>query len=65
VDGGCAPARHGRHALERPRRRAERRTDLIYAAVLIVLALLSAGNTWGFGRMWAATPFVRRNTWLI
>jgi thiosulfate dehydrogenase (quinone) large subunit len=38
---------------------------LIYAAVLLVLALLSAGNTWGFGRMWAATPFVRRNTWLI
>ncbi|WP_406077505.1 DoxX family protein [Micromonospora sp. NBC_00858] len=37
---------------------------LIYAAVLIVLALLGAGNTWGFGRMWAATPFVRRNTWL-
>jgi len=37
---------------------------LIYAAVLIVLALLGAGNTWGFGRMWAATPLVRRNTWL-
>jgi thiosulfate dehydrogenase [quinone] large subunit len=37
---------------------------LIYAAVLIVLALLGAGNTWGFGRMWGATPLVRRNTWL-
>jgi thiosulfate dehydrogenase (quinone) large subunit len=37
---------------------------LIYAAILIVLALLGAGNTWGFGRMWAATALVRRNTWL-
>jgi thiosulfate dehydrogenase [quinone] large subunit len=37
---------------------------LVYAAVLIVLALLSAGTTWGLGRRWAATPLVRRNTWL-
>jgi thiosulfate dehydrogenase (quinone) large subunit len=37
---------------------------LIYAAVLIVLALLGAGNTLGLGRMWAATPLVRRATWL-
>jgi len=37
---------------------------LIYAAVLILLALLGAGNTWGLGRRWAATPLVRRNTWL-
>jgi thiosulfate dehydrogenase [quinone] large subunit len=38
---------------------------LIYAAVLIVLALLGAGTTLGLGRWWAATPLVRRNTWLI
>ncbi|WP_343949640.1 hypothetical protein [Spirilliplanes yamanashiensis] len=37
---------------------------LIYAAVLVVLALLRAGNTWGFGRPWTATPLVCRNTWL-
>jgi len=37
---------------------------LIYAAVLVLLALLGAGNTWGLGRRWAATPLVRRNTWL-
>jgi thiosulfate dehydrogenase [quinone] large subunit len=37
---------------------------LIYAAVLIVLALLGAGNTLGLGRGWAATPLVRRATWL-
>ncbi|GAA2688030.1 hypothetical protein [Actinoplanes palleronii] len=37
---------------------------LVYAAVLIVLALLAAGNTWGFGRRWAATPLVRRSSWL-
>ncbi|MEV8510481.1 hypothetical protein AB0368_37405 [Actinoplanes sp. NPDC051475] len=37
---------------------------LVYAAVLVVLALLSAGNTWGFGRRWAAIPLVQRHTWL-
>jgi len=37
---------------------------LVYAAVLVVLALLGAGTTLGFGRRWAATPLVRRNTWL-
>ena len=37
---------------------------LIYAAVLIVLALLYAGNTLGLGRAWAATPLVRRVAWL-
>jgi thiosulfate dehydrogenase [quinone] large subunit len=37
---------------------------LIYAAVLIVLALLGAGNTLGLGRVWAVTPLVRRATWL-
>jgi hypothetical protein len=37
---------------------------LIYAAVLVVLTLLGAGTTLGLGRRWAATPLVRRNTWL-
>jgi thiosulfate dehydrogenase [quinone] large subunit len=37
---------------------------LIYAAVLIVLALLGAGNTLGLGRQWAATPLVQRFSWL-
>ncbi|HEV7897415.1 MAG TPA: hypothetical protein VGP31_06175 [Planosporangium sp.] len=37
---------------------------LIYAAVLIVLALLGAGNTLGLGRQWAATPLVQRVSWL-
>jgi thiosulfate dehydrogenase [quinone] large subunit len=38
---------------------------LIYAAVLVALALLGAGTTLGLGRWWSATPLVRRNTWLI
>jgi thiosulfate dehydrogenase [quinone] large subunit len=37
---------------------------LIYAAVLVVLALLGAGNTLGLGRIWTATPLVRRAPWL-
>ncbi|MGC4746825.1 hypothetical protein ACLQ28_14340 [Micromonospora sp. DT201] len=37
---------------------------LVYAGVLILLALLGAGTTWGLGRRWAATSLVRRNTWL-
>ena len=37
---------------------------LIYAAVLIVLAVLAAGNTLGLGRDWAAIPLVQRTGWL-
>lgn len=37
---------------------------LVYAGVLIALALLAAGNTLGFGRMWARTPLVQRASWL-
>nr|WP_239152199.1 hypothetical protein [Virgisporangium aurantiacum] len=37
---------------------------LVYAAILIVLALLGAGNTLGLGRQWAATPLVQRAPWL-
>jgi thiosulfate dehydrogenase [quinone] large subunit len=37
---------------------------LVYAAILIVLALLGAGNTLGLGRAWTATPLVQRARWL-
>lgn len=37
---------------------------LIYAAVLAVIALLNAGDTWGFGRAWARIPAVGRMPWL-
>ena len=37
---------------------------LIYAAVLIVLALLGAGSTLGLGAIWAEIPLVRRTAWL-
>jgi thiosulfate dehydrogenase (quinone) large subunit len=38
---------------------------IIYALVLIALAVASAGTTWGFGKIWAKIPFVKRNRWLI
>jgi thiosulfate dehydrogenase [quinone] large subunit len=38
---------------------------LIYAIVLIGLALVHAGNTWGLGRRWAGLRIVRGNHWLI
>ncbi len=38
---------------------------LVYALVLIVVALLAAGNTWGFGKLWARLPLVGRNHWLL
>jgi thiosulfate dehydrogenase [quinone] large subunit len=37
---------------------------LVYAAVLILLVLLGAGNTLGLGRQWAAVPLVQRVAWL-
>jgi thiosulfate dehydrogenase (quinone) large subunit len=37
---------------------------LIYAAVLVVLALVGAGNTLGLGKAWTALPVVRDNGWL-
>ncbi|MGI3199292.1 hypothetical protein ACRJ4W_13020 [Streptomyces sp. GLT-R25] len=37
---------------------------LIYAVVLIALAVAGAGATWGLGRVWARLPFVNRNRWL-
>ncbi|MBP2328788.1 thiosulfate dehydrogenase [quinone] large subunit [Kibdelosporangium banguiense] len=38
---------------------------LLYAIVLIALAVTYAGNTWGFGRKWAELGIVRKNHWLI
>ncbi|WP_405093203.1 hypothetical protein OG767_10420 [Micromonospora sp. NBC_01392] len=37
---------------------------LVYAAVLVVLALSGAGNTLGLGTFWARIPLVRRTGWL-
>ncbi|MFF1680097.1 hypothetical protein ACFVYG_29165 [Streptomyces sp. NPDC058256] len=37
---------------------------VIYAVVLIALALAAAGDTWGVGKLWAKLPFVRNNGWL-
>ncbi|TCK22139.1 DoxX family membrane protein [Pseudonocardia endophytica] len=37
---------------------------LVYALVLIVVALTRAGDTWGLGRWWATTRLVRRTPWL-
>ncbi len=37
---------------------------LVYAGVLVLLALIGAGDTLGLGRMWARTPLVRRAGWL-
>lgn len=38
---------------------------IVYALVVIVVALTYAGNTWGLGRAWAKLPFVQRNRWLL
>jgi thiosulfate dehydrogenase [quinone] large subunit len=38
---------------------------IVYALVLIAVALLYAGNTWGLGKLWAKLPFVQRNHWLL
>ncbi|MEU8233214.1 DoxX family protein [Actinoplanes sp. NPDC048967] len=37
---------------------------LIYAGVLVVLALTAAGNTLGLGGYWSRLPIVRRLPWL-
>ena len=37
---------------------------LIYALVLIGLALVAAGNTFGLGRWWTQANLVRRFPWL-
>ncbi|SEP86203.1 hypothetical protein [Streptomyces radiopugnans] len=37
---------------------------VMYAAVMIVLAVAAAGDTWGLGRWWARLPLVRSLPWL-
>ena len=38
---------------------------IIGALALLGLALVHAGDTFGFGRWWKAQPIVARNRWLI
>jgi thiosulfate dehydrogenase (quinone) large subunit len=35
-----------------------------YAVALIAFAVLSAGGTWGLGRLWASIPLVHKHSWL-
>ncbi|MFF4145548.1 hypothetical protein ACFY0A_30210 [Streptomyces sp. NPDC001698] len=37
---------------------------VVEAVLLIVLAAVGAGNTWGLGRVWASLPLVRDHAWL-
>ena len=37
---------------------------VIYALVLIIVALTFAGDTWGLGKWWANLPVVQKHTWL-
>jgi thiosulfate dehydrogenase [quinone] large subunit len=37
---------------------------LIYAGLLVGLALVKAGDTIGFGKMWARLPIVQKAPWL-
>lgn len=36
---------------------------VIYAIALVVVAATQAGRTWGAGRPWSRTPFVRAHPW--
>jgi thiosulfate dehydrogenase (quinone) large subunit len=38
---------------------------VVYALVLVALALTYAGHTLGLGKLWAGLPFVQRHRWLI
>ncbi|MFI7674202.1 hypothetical protein [Actinophytocola sp. NPDC049390] len=37
---------------------------IIYALVIIVVAITAAGNTWGLGKAWANLEVVKKNPWL-
>jgi thiosulfate dehydrogenase [quinone] large subunit len=37
---------------------------ILYALVLTWLAIVAAGNTWGFGKVWGNLGFVKKNPWL-
>ncbi|WP_243696811.1 DoxX family protein [Labedella endophytica] len=38
---------------------------IIYALALIVIAAVSAGDTWGIGAWWKSLPLVRAQRWLV
>ena len=38
---------------------------LIYAIVLVVLALTYSGTTWGLGKWWARQPYVSTHRWAL
>jgi thiosulfate dehydrogenase (quinone) large subunit len=38
--------------------------DLVYAGVLVLLALTAAGETLGLGKVWNRLPIVQRRPWL-
>ncbi|MGW5398149.1 hypothetical protein [Streptomyces sp. NPDC003952] len=38
---------------------------VLYAVVLVMLAAIGAGRTWGLGALWQSLPLVRRNRWLL
>jgi thiosulfate dehydrogenase (quinone) large subunit len=38
---------------------------IIYALVLVAVAIGYAGNTWGLGRWWTGLRFVRDNEWAV
>lgn len=38
---------------------------IIYAVVLISLALLHAGRTWGLGQIWERTSLAKQQPWLV
>jgi thiosulfate dehydrogenase (quinone) large subunit len=37
---------------------------IVYALVLVWLAIIAAGATWGFGKAWANLDLVKKNPWL-
>ncbi|HEX6355359.1 hypothetical protein [Actinophytocola sp.] len=37
---------------------------ILYALVMIWLAIVAAGNTWGLGKVWARLGIVEKNPWL-
>jgi thiosulfate dehydrogenase [quinone] large subunit len=38
---------------------------IIFALALIIVAVLSAGDTWGLGRAWKKLTLVQKHRWLI
>ena len=40
-------------------------SHICYILTLIVLALCSAGDTWGLGKWWKSLDIVQKNRWLI